>query len=125
MTHPSPAALTRALLDAYATQDREAAEQLIAPDFRFTSPLDNGLDRATYFEVCWPASRTAAGFEIVRLIEDGEVAVVTYLGASREGTGRRNTEVIRTRDGQVTEVEVYFGWAVPHPAAPGTHAEQA
>ena len=39
---------------AYVDKDRAAMEQIIAEDFRFTSPLDNRLDRKTYFERCWP-----------------------------------------------------------------------
>ena len=43
---------------AYVDKDRAAMEQIIAEDFRFTSPLDNRLDRKTYFERC---GRTANG----------------------------------------------------------------
>ena len=42
---------------AYVDKDRSAIERLIADDFRFTSPLDNRIDRKTYFERCWPNSR--------------------------------------------------------------------
>lgn len=43
-------AIARASYEAYVAEDRAAIEALIAPDFHFTSPLDNRLDRATYFE---------------------------------------------------------------------------
>jgi len=56
-------AIARACYAAYVRKDRKAMEALIAPDFRFTSPLDNRIDRATYFQRCWPNSATIAGFD--------------------------------------------------------------
>jgi hypothetical protein len=41
-----------------------AIEALIADDYHFTSPIDNSLDRDTYFEVCWPNSKAMTGFSI-------------------------------------------------------------
>jgi len=49
-------AIARAAYEAYVSKDRAAIEALIAPDFHFTSPLDNRIDRATYFARCWPNS---------------------------------------------------------------------
>jgi ketosteroid isomerase-like protein len=41
--------IARAAYDAYVKEDRHAIEVLLADDFHFTSPLDNRLDRETYF----------------------------------------------------------------------------
>jgi uncharacterized protein DUF4440 len=41
-------AIARAAYETYVTKDRAAIEKLIAPDFHFTSPLDNRIDRATH-----------------------------------------------------------------------------
>jgi ketosteroid isomerase-like protein len=49
----SNAAIARAAYRAYVTKDRAALEALLADDFHFTSPLDNRLDRDTYFRRCW------------------------------------------------------------------------
>lgn len=49
-------AIARACYEAYVTKDQAAIEALLAEDFHFTSPLDNRLDRATYFRA---AGRTA------------------------------------------------------------------
>ena len=107
---------------AYVAKDREAAGRLIAEDFHFTSPLDNRIDRETYFKVCWPNSERIDGFEIIRLTVDGDHAFVTYEG--RMGKERfRNTEVHTVRGNKIAEVEVYFGWNVPHPVRTGTHQD--
>ena len=61
----SPLAVARACLQAYVDKNRAAIEALIADDYRFTSPIDNSLDRKTYFEVCWPNSKTMTGFDYI------------------------------------------------------------
>jgi hypothetical protein len=48
----SSLAVARVCLQAYVDKDRAAIEVLIADDFHFTSPIDNSLDRETYFELC-------------------------------------------------------------------------
>ena len=112
-------AIARAAYEAYVTKDRAALEAILADDFQFTSPLDNRLDRETYFRRCWPNSKTIAGFDVVNLVADDDRVFVTYEGRSKNGHKGRNTEVFTVRDGKITEVEVYFGWNVPHDAAPG------
>ena len=44
---------------------------------------------------------------------------VTYEGQTTDGERFRNTEIMTILDGKITDVEVYFGWDVPHPAAKG------
>jgi ketosteroid isomerase-like protein len=125
MTDTPTAALVRSYFAIFAAGDREAAERMIAPDFHFTSPYDNRIDRAAYFEICWRNNAMIAGFDIEHLLADGDTAAVTYVGRSDAGTRFRNTEIIRCRAGQIVEVEVYFGWSVPHAVAPGSHADPA
>ncbi len=112
----------RAIYDAYIAKDREAAEALIAPDFRFTSPLDNGIDRKGYFAICWPNSANTDGFEFVHMVENGNEVFVTYEGQSKKARFR-NTEILTIRDGQIVAVEVYFGWNVPHEVPVGEHCD--
>jgi ketosteroid isomerase-like protein len=112
-------AIARASYEAYVRKDRAALEALLAPDFHFTSPLDNRIDRATYFARCWPNSKTIEAFDFVRLASDGNCVFVTYEGQTVGGKRFRNSEIVTIRDGRITEVEVYFGWNVPHRAAKG------
>ena len=110
--------LARDMFDAYVEKDREKIEVILAPDFRFTSPLDNKLDRETYFERCWPNSDAAERFDYIYVGETGDQVFVTY-EAIQHGHGFRNTEVITFRGDQAISVEVYFGWNVPHEADEG------
>jgi len=121
----SPAQISRAALKAYADKDRSAIEALIAPDFHFTSPMDNRLSRDTYFELCWPNSETMAEVEIVHAIDDGDRAWIVYEVTTTGGKQFRNAELHTTRNGQLVDVEVYFGWEVPHGVPLGQHRENA
>jgi hypothetical protein len=98
-------------------------EKLIAADFSFTSPLDNRIDRATYFARCWPNSERIDGFTFINLVPDRDRVFVTNEGHSKNGERFRNTEIVSVRDGQIVEVEVYFGWSIPHEAKPGGFVE--
>jgi hypothetical protein len=44
---------------------------------------------------------------------------VTYEAETTGGRAFRNTEVRTIRDGRIVGIEVYFGWTIPHEAAPG------
>ena len=112
-------AVVRAAYEAYVTKDRAAIERLIADDFHFTSPLDNRIDRETYFARCWPNSDWIKGFDYINLVPDGKRVFVTYEGHSTKGNRFRNTEILSVDNGQIVEVEVYFGWSIPHKAKPG------
>ena len=95
---------------AFATGDRELAERVFGEELRFHAPPDPELDRAGYFERCWPNAGQIDGFEFVRLFERGEEVFVTYEARRTDGSRFRNTEVLAVRDGEIVEVEVYFGW---------------
>lgn len=112
-------AIVRAAYQAYVTKDRAALEGVLAEDFHFTSPLDNRLDRETYFRRCWPNSEAIAGFDFIHLVTDAERVFVTYEGRNTDGHRFRNTEIHTVRDQRIVEVEVYFGWSVPHRAPLG------
>jgi hypothetical protein len=113
-------AVVRALYDAYVNKDRAAIEPLLADAFHFSSPLDNRIDRATYFERCWPNSDQIEGFDFVTMVPAGNRVLVIYEGRGKGGKRFRNTEVCLFQGRQVIEVEVYFGWTIPHEAPPGS-----
>lgn len=116
-------AIARAAYEAYVAKNRAAIEKLISADFHFTSPLDNRIDRATYLARCWPNSERIDGFDFINLVSDGDRVFVTYEGHTRNGERFRNTEIVTVRDGQIVEVEVYFGWSIPHEAKRGGFVE--
>lgn len=121
----NPEEIVRTYFAAWPAHDRAAMEALMTDDFHFTSPLDNRLDRDTFFAHCWPNNGTTYALQIVRLVAGDDVVVVTYELTLTNGRRFRNTEAVTLRDGKVREVEVYFGWNLPHDAEPGGFVEQS
>jgi ketosteroid isomerase-like protein len=97
---------------AYVSGDRGVLEGILSEDFTFYSPPDPGIDRATYFERCWPNSELLDSFEFVRLIESGDEVIVTYESTKTDGSRFRNTEILTFDGDKISKAEVYFGWNV-------------
>ncbi|HEV3424481.1 MAG TPA: DUF4440 domain-containing protein [Paraburkholderia sp.] len=74
---PSVSNLIRRCYTAYEAKDRQALEPLLSESFTFSSPRDDHISKATYFERCWPFSL--------------------------------NVDFFRIENGQIVEVQVYFG----------------
>ncbi len=103
--------IARECYGAYESGDRRAIERHLSEDLTFYSPADPGIDRATYFERCWPNAELIEAFEFKRLVEIGDDEVlVTYESTKVDGGRFRNTEVLTFAGDKVTRVEVYFGW---------------
>jgi ketosteroid isomerase-like protein len=109
----TPTEIVRSSFLAYAAVDRPAYEALMAPGFRFTSPLDYRLDHDGYFARCWPDRSPRPPVEFITTAETGSIVFVTYEDRKPDGTRFRNTEVFTVRDGKIAEVGVYFGWNIP------------
>jgi ketosteroid isomerase-like protein len=102
--------IARDLYRAFAAGDRDFVERLLTEDFTFSSPLDVGLDRAGYFERCWPGAGQGQQFNFVRLVQSNDEVLVTYEMTRSDGGRGRNTEILTFRGEQISKAEVYFGW---------------
>src|SRR5829696_9388854 len=86
MTRMNRIDTVKASYTAFATADRDLIESLLADDLVFSAPPDVGIDRATYFERCWPGAGGTERFDYVRLVEVGDEVLVTYEATHRGGT---------------------------------------
>ncbi|MGY4396742.1 hypothetical protein ACVWZA_001927 [Sphingomonas sp. UYAg733] len=102
-------AIVRAQCEAFRDRRRADSEALLADDFTFTSPYDDAIDRAAFFERCWPNGDRFTSFDIERVTSDAQGAFVTYLVTADGGAQFRNTEYLTVHDGQIHSVDVYFG----------------
>jgi ketosteroid isomerase-like protein len=109
MTAPDRTQIVRECFAAYESGERAALDRHLAPDLRFYSPPDPGLNRAEYFERCWPNAGNVERFEFIRLLEHDDEVVATYEAARPDGSRFRNTEVFTFAGDQLRQVEVYFG----------------
>jgi ketosteroid isomerase-like protein len=94
---------------SYETQDRPVVEELLTDDFTFTSPNDDHIDKAVYFERCWQFSHLNPTFRFAKLIESGDDVFVLYECTPKDGETFRNVEFFQIADNKIKAIEVYFG----------------
>jgi len=117
--------LVRKYYEAYERKERKVVEDLLTDDFTFTSPYDDHIDRAAYFEKCWPNSADIRAFHIESLLEDGREALVRYTLETRVGARIRNTERFRFGGTKISAIEVYFGALPTGTAGSDTHPQSS
>lgn len=109
MTARSKADIVRALFAAYRSNDRKTVEDAFTDDFRFTSPYDDRIDKASYFDRCWRNSGWIERHELERILVQGDEAFVTYECVAKGGKSFRNTEFFAFADDKINRIDVYFG----------------
>jgi ketosteroid isomerase-like protein len=101
--------IIRSVFAAYLSNDRKAIEDCLADDFRFTSPYDDEIDKATYFERCWRNSDWIERHELEKIFVEGNEAFVTYKCIAKGGKSFRNTEFFTFEGDRIKRIDVYFG----------------
>jgi len=109
MPRASKPDIIRAIFAAYLSNDRKVVEDALTDDFRFTSPYDDQIDKATYFERCWRNSDWIERHELDRIFVEGDEAFVTYKCTAKGGKNFRNTEFFTFAGEKVKRIDVYFG----------------
>jgi ketosteroid isomerase-like protein len=99
----------RAIFAAYLSNDGKAVEDALADDFRFTSPYDDEIDKATYFVRCWRNTDWIERHELERIFVEGDEAFVTYKCIAKGGKSFRNTEFFSFEGDKIKRIDVYFG----------------
>src|SRR5882724_35957 len=92
MTSANKIEIVRRLFAAYMANDRKAVESAFTDDFRFASPYDDEIDKATYFERCWRVADWIERQDLEIIMVEGEAAFVTYRCIAKHGKSFRNTE---------------------------------
>lgn len=105
----SKSGIIRAIFAAYMSNDRKAVENALTEDFRFTSPYDDEIDKAVYFERCWRDSGWIERHEIEKILVENDQAFVTYRCIAKGGKSFRNTEFFTFAGDRVRRIDVYFG----------------
>lgn len=109
MSDRTKAEIIRGLFAAYLANDRQAVEEALTADFRFTSPYDDAIDKATYFERCWRNADWIERHELEKILVDGDGAFVTYNCVAKSGKNFRNTEFFAFEGDKIKRIDVYFG----------------
>jgi ketosteroid isomerase-like protein len=102
--------VARSVLVAYREQDRASAEALLADRLTFTSPQDDHIDRAAYFERCFPTADRFVSQTLLHAVAlDEHDVLLAYEYELGSGERYRNTEIITIEAGRVVEIQVFFG----------------
>jgi ketosteroid isomerase-like protein len=102
--------VVRAFFRSFLEQDLAAADRLVASEFVFTSPQDDHIDRASFFERCFPTAGHFVSHQLLQVVPaEGDDVFVLYEYELEGGQRHRNAEVITVRDGHVAETQVFFG----------------
>jgi ketosteroid isomerase-like protein len=101
--------IIRGIFAAYMANDRKAVEDALTDDFRFTSPYDDEIDKATYFERCWRNTDWIERHELEKIFVEGDDAFVTYKCLAKGGKNFRNTEFFSFEGDRIRRIDVYFG----------------
>jgi ketosteroid isomerase-like protein len=101
----------RGYFAAFKSGDRAHLEQALAADFTFTSPYDDGIDKATYFARCWPNRNLIREHVVERIFEQGDEAFVLYRCKTTDGKEFHNTEFFTFQGDRLKGVQVFFGAA--------------
>jgi len=103
----------RAIFESYLTQDREAADRLLAEEFVFTSPQDDHIDKRAFFERCFPTADRFVSNEMLHVVPTkGDDVFVMYEYQLKTGERHRNVELLTVREDRITETQVFFGGRV-------------
>jgi hypothetical protein len=101
--------LARKYFAAYVTKERWVVDGLLSDNFTFTSPYDDRIGRAAYFEKCWPNSAKIRTIAVEKLCGQGAEIFVRYRLELFGGAAFRNTELLRFDGDRIVDIEVYFG----------------
>lgn len=103
--------VVRRYFAASQAADRPAMEALLADDFTFTSPWDDHISRAGYFERCWPHAGTFRFQLPMKIFAQGDEAFVRYETEGKPGGTFRNAELFQVGGaGRIRSIEVFFGF---------------
>ncbi|WP_367325593.1 nuclear transport factor 2 family protein [Streptomyces sp. HUAS ZL42] len=108
-----PQDVVEAAFRHYRSQDRAAALPLYSDDFTFTSPRDDHIDKAAFFDRCFPTADRMTDQRLLHVTPaDDEIVLVHYEYELTSGGRYRNVEAITVREGLIREVQVFFGGRV-------------
>lgn len=103
---------------AYRVGDRRAARILLDDNMTFTSPQDDHLDKTAFLDTCFPTAERFLHQEITAVVEiEPGTVMLRYTAQLRGEEPFSNVEIMKVVEGQITEIEVYFG-GVTAPARP-------
>jgi len=112
----------RSYYAAWEKGDWHPIDILLTDNFTFTSANnDDHISKSAFKARCWESQIDfIEGFELERVIGNGNNAFVMYVGRTKNGKTFRNVEYFRLSDNKVEAIECYFGGPSSFPSAVST-----
>lgn len=95
---------------AYETGKRDLLEKSLGDDFHFSSPVDDNINRALYFERCWPNHKSIEKYDVQKMFIDQNEAAVCYTCFVNSGKVFENMELFKIDHDKISEIRCYFGF---------------
>jgi len=94
-------------------------DAMLADDFTFSSANgEDHISKSAFKKRCWDTQiHHINGFDLELVMTKGDRAVVEYLCHTVAGKSFRNVEVLRIRDGRLTDMYCFFGGPSTYPSA--------
>ena len=121
-SNPSTEEIVRKYYAAWEKKDWSPFDTLLAENFTFTSANnDDHISKSAFKMRCWESQIDfIQGFELERVIENGNEAFVKYLGRTKNGKSFLNVDYFRLKNEKVEAIECYFGGQFGYPSAAST-----
>lgn len=117
--------IAREFYTQYRARNREALEALMHPDFEFSSPHDDHINRKAYFDKCWKQGDRMKNLTVENVAVTNQYVFVEYKGIWSDGQHWRDVDIFKIEDGKVRHIRVYFGDAEKAEERPATQKEEA
>lgn len=114
--------IVRKYYAAWQKKDWSPFDVLLAENFTFTSANnDDHISKSAFKTRCWESQIDfIEGFELEKVIGNGDEAFVKYLGRTKNGKSFRNVDYFRLKNDKVEAIECYFGGQFGYPSAAST-----
>lgn len=107
--------IIRAYYTAFVKKDWNSMEQILAPGFTFSSPVDDHISLAAFKERCWPNAYKMERCELVKMVVNGDEGFAITNGWTTDGKLFRNSDYFKLKDGKIREYECFFGPGINYP----------
>jgi len=107
--------ILKAYFKAWEQKDWNSAKSLLDENFRFTSPLNDGISLEEFEKSCWPESEKINRFTIKNIAGHNDIVFVKYECLTTEDKTFQNTELFVFKEEKIKSVEVFFGRGQGYP----------
>jgi ketosteroid isomerase-like protein len=100
---------------AFEKKDWSIMQQVLAPGFTFSSPIDDHISIAVFKKRCWPNAYKIKKFDVDKVVINGDEAFVATNGWTTTGKLFRNGEYFKLKGGKILAYECFFGPGINYP----------